>query len=200
MAFSPKTSATLLRDLTEGPDNPRWGEFVARYRSVMERFLGSHFPFLEKDDIIQETLLAFAKALPNYHYVPEEKGYFHNYLIGILRHKALQVLKREKYSGKIIKMYASDPLRKEEDDPEGEMDEAEWRKNLYEIALQQLLANSNISDRSKQVFIRTAMKGEKPEEVASSLAITRNSVDQTKWRMMKKLRLLIEGLKSVGSI
>ena len=89
MVTIPDTSTTLLRDLASDSRHPRWTEFVARYRPVMEAYLHERFPRVDADDAIQETLLAVVKVLPHYRYDPEEKGAFHNYLVGILRNKAL---------------------------------------------------------------------------------------------------------------
>ena len=83
----PTTSTTLLRDIASSAENARWGEFVALYEPMMKAYLQSHFPGLEADDIIQNTLLALMKALPEYHHQAGEKENFHNYLTGILRHK-----------------------------------------------------------------------------------------------------------------
>ena len=76
----PTTSTTLLRDLAQDSQHARWSEFVARYRPMMEAFMRERFPSLEADDVIQETLIALIKALPSYHYSPDETGHFHNYL------------------------------------------------------------------------------------------------------------------------
>ena len=94
MAKVPDTSTTLLRDVAGSMDNPRWGEFVARYRPVLEAFMFERFPSLDAGELIQETFIAIARVLPNYRYVPEEKGHFHNFLTGILHHKALGGRKR----------------------------------------------------------------------------------------------------------
>lgn len=196
MADIPVTSTTLLRDLTSGPDSLRWEEFVSRYRPVMEAFLRSRFPFLDEEDVIQDTLVAFARALPGYRYVPEEKGYFHNYLTGILRHKAADVVRRRKRRGEVYRRFAEISQDGADDEKERGEDEV-WRRSLFEIALQQLMASPDFADRSKEVFVRTAIRGEKPDEVASSLGMTRNAVDQVKWRMMRKIRSLIEDLRLV---
>ena len=90
MAQIPVTSTTLLRDISGDALHARWGEFVARYRPMMEAFLRERFPRLEADDIIQETLIALVEKLPQYKYVPEETGHFHNYLTGVLKRKALR--------------------------------------------------------------------------------------------------------------
>ena len=80
----PETSTTLLRNVTDA-EHPRWPEFVAKYRPMMEAYLQSRFPTLEADDIIQETFAALCGILPSYIYDPDEKGHFRNYLTGILR-------------------------------------------------------------------------------------------------------------------
>ena len=91
----PSTSTTLLRQIGGDAHHARWAEFVARYRPMMEAYLREHFPSVEADDIIQEALVALIETLPGYHYSPEEKGSFHNYLTGILRNKALRQISRE---------------------------------------------------------------------------------------------------------
>ena len=84
----PTTSTTLLRDIGSSADNARWGEFVERYQGMMAAYLKANFPSLEAEDIVQETLMTLSGILPNYQYDPEAKGYFHNYLTGILRNNA----------------------------------------------------------------------------------------------------------------
>ena len=92
----PDTSTTLLRNLAADARSPRWTEFVARYRPMMEAFLAARHPSLaaEADDLVQETLLALVRVLPDYRYVPGEQGSFHNYLTGILRNKAAMAVRR----------------------------------------------------------------------------------------------------------
>lgn len=195
--IAPDTSTTLLRDLAGRADHPRWGEFVVRYRPLMESYLHEWFPSLEMDDLIQETFVAIAKTLPDYRYVPDEKGHFHNYLTGILHHKALNALKRQNRRNEVTREYALDPSAR---GIGNDADVEEWRETVCEVALQQLLADPSVTGRKRQIFMRTAMKGESPEDVAASLAVSRAVVDQTKKRMMDRLRELVERLKHAGNI
>ena len=196
MADIPETSTTLLRDLTQDYQHTRWGEFVSRYRPMMEAYVRTHFPTVDADDVIQETLITLIKVFPVYRYSPEETGAFHNYLTGILRHRALRVIenesrrlnKEQKYH-EIEELTASDG---NEDD-----DRSSWREAVLEIALQQLLADESINYRTKQVFVRVAVNGEKPETMAESFGITRNAVDQMKARMKDRLRELAIALMKV---
>jgi len=196
MSLIPVTSSTLLKDISGDANSARWSEFVARYRPMMESYLRERFPFLEHDDIIQETLLTLVAKLPSYRYVPNETGYFHNYLTGILRRKALRVCERDKRRCEVMAEYRQEPQVPVEDD---EREEQAWRDSIYEIALEQALADEAIQCRTKQMFIRTAVNGEKPEDVADSLGVKRNAVDQAKNRMIEKLRTIVEQLEFVDA-
>ena len=191
MATIPETSTTLLRDLAGDSQHARWGEFVARYRPMMEAFMRERFPTLDADDMIQETLIALIKALPTYHYSPEERGHFHNYLTGILRHRALAAITAE--SRRAEREKEMDILAPQSIPAEDEDDS--WRKSLLDLALQQLLADETIHQRTKQVFVRVAVNGEKPEDVAAAFGLARNAVDQIKARMLAKLREFVAGLE-----
>ena len=197
MPSAPTTSTTLLRDIASDAGNARWGEFVSRYRPMMSAYLKAHFPLLDADDIIQETLAALAAALPRYRYAPDETGHFHNYLTGVLRHKALKLSER----------HARDSALKEElrmTEPSASAQsadaESEWRKAVMEIAMRQLLADEDIHERSKQIFQRLTVDGLPPEAVADAYGVSRNSVDKIKSRMIERMREIVRTLEAAGDV
>jgi RNA polymerase sigma factor (sigma-70 family) len=195
MSNIPETSTTLLRDLAQDSQHARWGEFVSRYRPMMEAYMRTHFPTVDADDVIQETLITLIKVFPVYHYSPDETGAFHNYLTGILRHRALRVIENE--SRRLNKEQKYHEMAELSIPDDGRNERSSWRESVLEIALQQLLADESINDRTKQVFVRVAVNGEKAETVAESFGITRNSVDQMKARMKDRLRELADALMKV---
>ena len=181
---------------------------------MMEAFMRERFPSLDADDVIQETLIAVCTALPSYRYVPEEKGYFHNYLTGILRNKALRQLHKEQRQAEI-----ADEMRRSRGDVPQCManggrarspsvsqgviqgdDEQSWRVTLVEIALQQLMSDESIQSRTRQVFLRVVLNGEKPEAVAAAFGITCNGVYLIKNRMMPRLQKIVAALEKAGNI
>lgn len=192
MGRIPRTSTTLLKQIAGAAEHPRWEEFVARYRPAMEAYARERFPGVEADDLIQETLLGLMKALPDYVAREDRKGAFHNFLTGVLRHKALDALRRAGRREEAETLAAASG--------EGEGAEEEWRKTVYAVALEQLMANPRVGARSKQIFTRTALRGEKPQEVAESLLVGRGVVDLTKRRMTERLRAIVERLKDVDGI
>ena len=194
MLSAPETSTTLLRDIAADTQHIRWTEFYNRYRPLMLEYMGNRFPNLNADEAMQDTLIALTKILPDYRYVPGEKGAFHNYLIGILKRKALLMIQAESRRSVQERQYAEKrELPTSEQDPGEQI----WRESLMEIALQQLLADESIHGRTKQVFKRIAVNGEKPEDVARSFGITRNAVDQMKNRMVAKLRTIVAELEKI---
>lgn len=195
----PTTSKTLLRNLGEDARSARWTEFVARYRPMMEAFLAARFPSLasEAEDVIQETLLVLVRALPGYRYSPGETGAFHNYLTGILHHRAsmrLRTRERESRNGAAASLDSSGGTPATPDLLCEERDETAWREALFEVALRQLLADDSILERTKQVFVRLAVRGEPLEDVATSFGIARNAAAQIRFRMTRCLRATVEAL------
>ena len=166
------------------------------------------FPSLDADDVIQETLIAVCAALPSYRYAPEEKGYFHNYLTGILRNKALRQLHKDQRQAEIAETVGSRVPRDRDGRavaprPPSDMmadDEQSWRETLVEIALQQLMNDESIQSRTRQVFLRVVVNGEKPDDVAAAFGIERNAVDQIKSRMMPRLQKIVADLEKAGNI
>ena len=204
MANVPETSTTLLRNVRDA-EHPRWPEFVAKYRPMMEAYLKSRFPTLEADDIIQETFAALCAILPGYIYDPDEKGRFHNYLTGILRNKARRALRKERRDVEFLAdvrhtevsaPYHSESGRAGSPLPAADDDQT-WREAAFEIALRHFLSDESIADRTKRIFERTTLNGESPESVAASFKMTRHAVDQAKSRAMARLRELVKELESV---
>lgn len=195
----PETSTTLLRNVRDA-EHPRWPEFVAKYRPMMEAYLKAHFPAVEADDVIQETFAALCGILPGYIYAPDEKGHFRNYLTGILRNKARRALRNGDRRAEINDMVGlcngragslAAPQCATQDDDQS------WREAVFEIALRRFFSDESIADRTKRIFERTALNGESPESIAASFKMTRHAVDQAKSRAMSRLRELVKELESV---
>lgn len=169
--------------------------FYSRYRPMMQAYLRARFPSLDADDVIQETFSALAKILPDYQYEPEKNGAFHNFLTGVLRNKALCALDSSKRKLAIEERMSLTVTV--DGESVHEQSYREWRECLFEVALQQVLSDESIHDRTKQVFIRTSINGEPIEAVAKSLGVKRNTIDSIRARMLQKLREIVERLRDL---
>lgn len=186
------TSITLLTGLSDGSDPSRWTDFYRRYESPMRGFLQSNFPSVDQDDVIQETLIALSKALPNYHYTPDSNGHFRNYLMGIVKHKALDELRKKQSLARLKDGFAKEPSIPQSS-PLSDEDDG-WKMEAMEAALEQVLADDTITPRKREVFRHVALLHESPQDVARQFGISRGNVDQIKKRMIDRLSELITSM------
>ncbi len=199
MANVPTTSTTLLKDLARDTQHARWSEFVTRYRPMMEAFMRERFPALDADEAIQETLVALVGVMPTYRYSPDEKGHFRNYLTGILRKKALRLMRKERQQTDLPAQAAMVVCDEKGDQPSIlEEDERQYRESLFEIALRLFLADGTVADRTQRIFERTAINDESPESVAAAFRMKRHAVDQAKSRALTRLREIVKQLEAAA--
>lgn len=193
MNTHPATRISLIQTIASHPDSARWAEFYRIYEQPMRAYLATHFPTIEADDVIQETLVALMKALPNYRYDPDTKGHFRNYLTGILRHKAVSEIRRRQAESDHIDAYGrnrSGNYGGEEDDANSDS----MRKDIFEAAVTQLMADDSISSATREIFRHVALMQEPPAKVAAEFGTTRNNVDQIKRRMIVRLSGMVRSM------
>ena len=187
----PVTSVSLLKVLGEDAQSPRWTEFAKKYASTIDGFLFKYFPNVDAAEVVNDTLLALVEKLPLYEYDPDANGHFRNYLIGIVRFKAIEQLKKRKRDAAHKEVLESKAKFEWEYEKQSySADLRNWQREAYEAALAQFMADKGISSRDKEIFKRVALKGESPESVAEIFSIKRNNVDQIKARMTAKLKEL----------
>ena len=189
MANVPLTSITLLKAISGDASSVRWTEFFRKYESAMRGFLRARFPTVDPDDAMQDTLVALAKALPDYHYTPDAHGHFRNYLMGILAHKAADIRRKSARQSDIRRRLTKEPPARDDVDGDDEL-----KASAMEAAIDQLMSDTGISPTTREVFRHVALLHEKPEAVAEKFGIARNNVDQIKNRMIRKLADMVRAM------
>lgn len=183
----PSTSITLLGAIANDTSNARWTEFFRIYESPMRGFLRDRFPSLEADDVIQETMRALVKMLPEYRLTSDHKGHFRNYLMGIVKHKATDALRKRTKLAETRDELRDDMQRllhaPEEDDS--------WKHEAMEAAVEQLMEDTSINPRTREIFRHVALLHKPPEDVATQFGVTRGNVDVIKKRMITKLSEMV---------
>ena len=172
----------MLKDLASGAAGARWAEFYKVYEEPMRGFLHAKFPSVEADDAIQETMAALAQALPDYRCTPDEKRHFRNYLMGILKHKAADLLKRQ-----VRESNVRTALRDDGAPAVDTSEDKEWKFAAMEAAVEQLMADPSINPRTREIFRHVALLHESAADVARLFGVSRNNVDQIKNRLIRRL-------------
>jgi RNA polymerase sigma factor (sigma-70 family) len=183
-----KTSISLLKAIANDTATVRWTEFFIKYEPVMRSYLTAHYPSLDHDDIIQETMRSLVDKLPDYRYTPDEKRHFRNYLMGILKHKAADLLKRQ-----VRESNARAALRGDDASAISEEDE-EWKFAAMESAVEQLMADPSINPRTREIFRHVALLHESAADVARLFGVSRNNVDQIKNRLIRRLSEMVAAM------
>ena len=163
----------------------------------MRAFLSSHFPSLDHDDIIQESMKALIKQLPGYIYTPDRNGHFKAYLTGIVKYKAIDQLRKLKRIKDLKNRCADDSATATACDI-SEKEETEWRMQTMEAAIEQLLADTSINTRNREIFRHVALMHESPESVAAMFGVTRGNVDVIKKRMITLLSAMVNKMTSLS--
>ena len=186
----------MLKEISRDANSARWSEFYHAYEGTMRGFLKANFPALEADDIIQDTMLALMSKLPEYRYSPDGKGLFRNYLVGILKHKAMHALDKLRKRTRI-----RDAMQDEREPalPATQADDEEnWQAVVMEAAIGQLMADTTIPPRNREIFRCVALCQEPPAEVAARFGVTRGNVDVIKSRMIDRLSALVRNMCQVA--
>ncbi|MBO7720929.1 MAG: sigma-70 family RNA polymerase sigma factor [Kiritimatiellae bacterium] len=184
------TSITLLNTIAKDAESARWAEFFVKYESAMRGFLKARYPSVEADDVIQETMRTLVRILPGYRYTPDVKGHFRNYLMGIVKHKAEDALRKRRRSDELNRAFGENQLENGRDH-RTEDEENEWREAAMETAIEQLMSNPDVNPRDREIFRHVALMREAPESVAEQFGVSRGNVDVIKSRMIRKLTALV---------
>ena len=187
------TTTSALLDALRSPDNHEvWWEFDRRYRPIVERF-GMRLGLAAEDaaDVAQQTLVEFSRDYAAGRY-ERERGRLRAWIIGIARHRALDLLRsrakrrRQRGSSALVGL------------PEPELEhiwDEEREQAIFDRALQELWEHSRAAPRTLAVFKHVAIQGESPAEVARRFELSVDEVYRVKNRMTGRLRELVERLR-----
>lgn len=183
------THATLLARLADGRDQAAWGEFCDRYGELIRGFARRRsLQAADCDDVVQETLMALTKAMPQFRYEPG-RGKFRSYLKTVTLHVIFRKSRQKKGDVRLddIETVVSAAAADHETDAQWEN---EWRQHHLRQAMRVIEAEFNEKDRA--AFDAYALGGRDVRQTAESLGISQDQVYQAKSRILKRLGQLID--------
>ena len=187
------TRRSLLSKLSKG-DEISWQEFYRIYAPLIA-LCGQdyHFSNADIDELIQMTVLAFFKD-KTFCYSPG-KGRFRDYLRTIIRHRAIDLKRKQKKRLLEQTLDDSPELDDQSDSLLEQHWEDEWKKHVLRQATEEL--KHIIEPESYQSFELYALKGWPAGKVSKFLNITKSSVYTNKNRAIAKLREIIKDMDEV---
>jgi RNA polymerase sigma-70 factor (ECF subfamily) len=201
------TRTSLLKRLKNWDDQESWKEFFDTYWKMLysvARRSGLHEA--EAEDLVQETIVAVAKKMPEFHYDPAI-GSFKSWLMLIIRRRIIDHFRKRGREAQRRQVPTDSPtseggtgVMERIPDPDGNhidrIYEEEWEQHLFHIALDRV---KNIADYEEfQVFDCYALKGWPPEQVAKTLNVTISFVYNAKYRLTKLIKEEVRRLESLN--
>lgn len=201
MSSGPETSITLIKAIAGHPECARWTEFYHKYASSIKAYIAANYSSVDPDDILQTTMISLMKALPDYVYLPDERGHFRNYVLGIAKNKAIDAIRKNMQRQRVINKVAAEEEGTIPEDPIATKeleDRSDWEMSLLEAAIEQMLSRPGMSTRNRIIFQRLMLSKESADNVARDLNIERNNVYQIKARMKDELARLMSSMAAAA--
>ncbi len=195
------TRATLILRLKNWRDEASWQQFFDTYwRLIYGVARKSGLADAEAQDVVQETMLAVAKQMPNFTYDPKI-GSFKAWLLNLTRWRVMDQFRKRRG------INAAAPPQEESDsgtqfidrvpDPAGhqvdEVWELEWQQNLLTAALDRV--KRSLDPEKYQIFDCYVNKGWAPEKVAQRFGIAVDQVYLAKHRITQQIKEQVERLE-----
>lgn len=194
------TRTTLLERLKDWRDDSSWQEFFNIYSKLIRGVaLKQGLTEAEAADVVQETMLAAAKHIPNFKY-DRKLGSFKQWLLNMSRWRICDQF-RHRSNSKIC--FPADPsfdanlvsmMVDENAINFDELWEAEWQKSVLETAVKKV--KTTLDSQKYQIFDFLINKEWSPEKVAERFNISISQVYLAKHRITLLIKNEVENLKN----
>ncbi len=195
------TSSSLLRRVKDTADEPSWQEFNDFYGKLILAFaLKAGLTEDEAKEVVQETMIAAAKNLPEFRYDPKVCS-FKTWLLNLSQWRVLDQFRKRVPATPAARSKSNDESRtatiERVPDPAGNQLEviwdAEWRTTLLDAALARVKAR--VDSKQWQLFDLYALKEWSVGDVAKTFNVSVARVYLAKHRISAILKREIKVLE-----
>jgi RNA polymerase sigma-70 factor (ECF subfamily) len=196
------TRPSLLKRLKDTQDQRSWQEFHDQYRKLIFGFaLKSGLTETEAEEVVQETMIAAVKNLPEFRYDPEVCS-FKTWLLNLSRWRVQDQLRKRLPAASATPSKLTDPHRtttiERVPDPGGVQLEViwdkEWQTSLLEAAIAKV--KTQVDSKEWQMFDLYALQDWAPRKVARALGVSVGRVYLVKHRISARLKKEMKRLET----
>ncbi len=192
------TRQSLLSRLRDWDDRESWRDFFDTYGRFIYRIAHkSGLNDAEAQDVVQETLIAVAKQMPEFKYDPAI-GSFKGWLHQITRRRVVDHLRKRSPELQIGSLEPSGQALDRLADPAGSgfesLWEEEWQKHIFHTAIQRVKRRTQA--RQFQMFDLYVTQQWPIKTVMSTLGVNAAQVYMAKMRISKMIKGEVKLLKS----
>ncbi len=183
-----QTPASLLYQLRGDSNEEAWARFVRLYTPMLYRWAErTSQSKVDAADLVQEVFVVLLRSLPTFNY--DGSRSFRAWLHTVLRTKWCDWRRRH---GRLPPNDAGLSGAVDDMSNSVEIEEAEFRSQLISRALELLTAE--FGETTILAFRGTAIESRPTAEVAAELGLTTNAVYLARGRVMRRLRIELEGM------
>ncbi len=195
------TRPSLLRRVRDSSDAPAWQEFNDFYGPLIFRFaIRAGLTETEAQEVVQETLIAASRNLPEFRYDPKACS-FKTWLLNLSRWRVIDQLRKRMPTGGGPRANReatarTDTLERVADPAGDDLErhwEEEWKATLLERALQRV--KKQVEARQWQIYDLYVLKQWSAMEVARNLQINVARVYLAKHRVGALLKTELQRLR-----
>lgn len=195
------TRLSLLSRLRNLEDQNSWQRFYDTYwQLIFNVARRTGLNEAEAQDVVQETVIAIAKQMPNFRY-DRAQGTFKGWLLTITHRRITDLYRRRHYhqGGRLVarEQPLDTPLLATQPYPELALEKIwadEWEQHVLQTALTRV--KKGIKPLQFQMFHLHVIKGVQVEEVARRLGVKSAEVYWAKYRLGTRLRKEIRLLRN----
>ena len=196
------TRASLLERLKDLEDQDSWQQFYTTYRRLIFGFATKHgLSGTEAEEVVQETVITVARNMPEFRYDPKRcsfKTWLFNLTLWRIRD---QIRKRHpedpsihRKPGETDRTGTIERLPGPESERLAAIWEAEWKKDLFERALEKVRVAA-VDEKQFQIFDLYALQAWPARKVARSLGVSLARVYFSKHHISRLLNREVQRLK-----
>ena len=200
-ADSLPTRRSLVNRLRDMEDESSWRSFFETYGRLLYNFARkSGLNDQEAQDVVQETVIAVARKMPEFQYDPA-RGSFKQWLLLISRRRIQDHFRRVYRSLPRANGMQAPERVCSEPTPDAAMDaawETEWSENLFRSALERV--RQRVQPKTYQVFDYLVLQGIPAQRVAKMLGLNVAQVYLAKHRVALAVKRAAKAMARGGGL
>ncbi len=182
------TNVSLLRKLQSRSDTFAWSQFAQLYAPLLHAWIGKlgiNEP--DRSDIVQEVFMLLLGKMSKFQYDRQQS--FRGWLRTITVNKCRDLLRERR---RVIEPLLMEKLDRASASDSEFLAEAEYRESLARRAL--ALMRHHFSETTWQACWMHVAEGQSANAVAKKLGVTENAVYLARARVLKRLRVELDGM------
>jgi RNA polymerase sigma factor (sigma-70 family) len=191
------TRASLLSRIKNLEDHASWQDFFETYRKLIYGFsMKRGLRAAEADDVVQETMCAAMKHMPNFNY-NRTIGTFKAWLLNMVRWRIADQFRKRSPIKNTPELARVDIAKVLEEVPANEDFEAIWNQEWEQAILAAALVKTRrkVDPQKFQIFDMLVKQGLAPTKVAEEFHMSVTHVYLVKHRVTEEIKGEVERLK-----